>query len=118
MRTAASGVLSGTTAYPAGDHYKIKGSKIFISWGDHNLTENIIHLVLARIDGAPEGVKGISLFVVPKMRMNPDGSIQGPNDVLCGGVEDKLGLHASPTCVLNFGNNDGWSGSRAGADRD
>ncbi len=103
-----------TTAYPAGDHYKIKGSKIFISWGDHNLTENIIHLVLARIDGAPEGVKGISLFVVPKMRMNPDGSIQGPNDVLCGGVEDKLGLHASPTCVLNFGNNDGCIGYLCG----
>jgi hypothetical protein len=103
-----------TTAYPAGDHYKIKGSKIFISWGDHNLTENIIHLVLARIEGAPEGVKGISLFVVPKMRMNPDGSIQGPNDVLCGGVEDKLGLHASPTCVLNFGNNDGCTGYLCG----
>jgi len=103
-----------TTAYPAGDHYKIKGSKIFISWGDHNLTENIIHLVLARIDGAPEGVKGISLFVVPKMRMNPDGSIQRPNDVLCGGVEDKLGLHASPTCVLNFGNNDGCIGYLCG----
>lgn len=103
-----------TTAYPAGDHYKIKGSKIFISWGDHNLTENIIHLVLARIDGAPEGVKGISLFVVPKMRTNPDGSIQGPNDVLCGGVEDKLGLHASPTCVLNFGNNDGCIGYLCG----
>ena len=103
-----------TTAYPAGDHYKIKGSKIFISWGDHNLTENIIHLVLARIDGAPEGVKGISLFVVPKMRLNPDGSIQRPNDVLCGGVEDKLGLHASPTCVLNFGNNDGCIGYLCG----
>ena len=103
-----------TTAYPAGDHYKIKGSKIFISWGDHNLTENIIHLVLARIDGAPEGVKGISLFVVPKMRLNPDGSIQRPNDVLCVRVEDKLGLHASPTCVLNFGNNDGCIGYLCG----
>lgn len=107
-----------TTAYPAGDHYKIKGSKIFISWGDHNLTENIIHLVLARIEGAPAGVRGISLFVVPKMRLNPDGSIAGPNDVLCGGVEQKLGLHASPTCVLNFGNNDDCLGYLCGeADR-
>ncbi|MBI5603472.1 MAG: acyl-CoA dehydrogenase [Deltaproteobacteria bacterium] len=95
-----------TVAYPEGDHYKIKGTKIFISWGDHDLTENIIHLVLARIDGAPEGVKGISLFVVPKVRVNPDGSLGEPNDVLCAGVERKLGLHASPTCVLNFGDND------------
>jgi alkylation response protein AidB-like acyl-CoA dehydrogenase len=103
-----------TTAYPAGDHFKIKGSKIFISWGDHDLTDNIIHLVLARIDGAAAGVKGISLFVVPKMRVNTDGSIQGPNDVSCGGVEEKLGLHASPTCVLNFGNNDGCIGYLCG----
>ena len=103
-----------TTAYPAGDHYKIKGSKIFISWGDHNLTANIIHLVLARIEGAPEGVKGISLFVVPKMRVHADGTIAGPNDVLCGGVEEKLGLHASPTCVLNFGSNDGCLGYLCG----
>jgi alkylation response protein AidB-like acyl-CoA dehydrogenase len=93
-----------TTAYPAGDHYKIRGTKMFISWGDHSLTKNIVHLVLARIDGAPRGVNGISLFVVPKMRLNPDGSIAGPNDVRCAGVEEKLGLHASPTCVLNFGN--------------
>ena len=103
-----------TTAYPEGDHYKIKGTKIFISWGEHDLTENIIHLVIARIEGAPQGVKGISLFVVPKMRLNPDGSIQGPNDVLCGGVEKKLGLHASPTCVLNFGSNDDCIGYLCG----
>ena len=103
-----------TTAYPSSDHYKIKGSKIFISWGDHDLTDNIIHLVLARIDSAPEGVKGISLFVVPKMRVKTDGFIQGFNDVLCGGVEEKLGLHASPTCVLNFGNNDGCIGYLCG----
>jgi hypothetical protein len=92
-----------TTAYPEEDHYRIKGSKIFISWGDHDLTENIVHLVLARIEGAPEGVRGISLFVVPKIRVNPDGSIGKPNDVLCERVEEKLGLHASPTCELNFG---------------
>jgi alkylation response protein AidB-like acyl-CoA dehydrogenase len=103
-----------TTAYPTGDHYNIKGSKIFISWGDHDLAENIIHLVLARIDGAPAGVKGISLFVVPKMRLNPDGSIAEPNDVLCGGVEQKLGLHASPTCALNFGSHDDCIGYLCG----
>ena len=95
-----------TTAYLEGDHFKFKGTKMFISWGDHDLTENIIHLVLARIEGAPEGVKGISLFVVPKVRVNPDGSLGEPNDVVCAGVERKLGLHASPTCVLNFGDND------------
>lgn len=100
-----------TTATREGDHFKIKGSKIFISWGEHDLAENIIHLVLARIEGAPEGVKGISLFVVPKIRINSDGSLAQPNDVKCGGVEKKLGLHASPTCQLNFGENDdciGW----------
>ncbi len=103
-----------TTAMPEGEHYRIKGSKIFISWGDHDLTENIIHLVLARIEGAPEGVKGISLFVVPKVRINPDGSLGQPNDVVCGGVEKKLGLHASPTCQLLFGEQDGCIGYLCG----
>ncbi len=103
-----------TTAYREGDHFKIKGTKIFISWGDHDLTENIIHLVLARIDGAPEGVRGISLFVVPKIRVLPDGSLGEPNDVLCGGVEKKLGLHASPTCQLIFGDNDACIGYLCG----
>lgn len=92
-----------TTAYREGALFKIKGSKIFISWGDHDLTDNIIHLVLARIDGAPEGVKGISLFVVPKVRVNPDGSLGELNDVVCTGIEKKLGLHASPTAQLAFG---------------
>ncbi len=95
-----------TIAFREGAHFKIKGSKIFISWGDHDLTENIIHLVLARIKGAPDGIKGISLFVVPKMRINPDGSLAGPNDVTCSSLEEKLGLHASPTSVLNFGSGD------------
>ena len=95
-----------TSAYPEGDHYKIKGSKIFISWGDHDLTENIIHLVLARIDGAPPGVKGISLFIVPKMRVNADGLLAGANDVICTGLEKKLGLNGSPTCALAFGSKD------------
>jgi len=103
-----------TTAYREGDHFKIKGNKIFISWGDHDLTENIIHLVLARIEGAPEGVRGISLFVIPKIRVLPDGSLGEPNDVLCGGVEKKLGLHASPTCQLIFGDNDGCIGYLCG----
>jgi len=92
-----------TTAYREGGHFKIKGSKTLISWGDHDLTENIIHLLLARIDGAPDGVKGLSLFIVPKIRVNPDGSIGDANDVTCESVEKKLGLHASPTCELNFG---------------
>jgi len=94
-----------TMAFRDGDDFKIKGGKIFISWGDHDLTENIIHLILARIEGAPEGVKGISLFIVPKFRVLPDGSLGEPNDVICTGVEKKLGLHASPTCSLSFGDN-------------
>ncbi|MCU0595288.1 MAG: acyl-CoA dehydrogenase [Desulfobacterota bacterium] len=103
-----------TTACPEGDHYRIKGSKIFISWGDHDLTENIIHLLLARIEGAPDGVKGISLFIVPKIKVNPDGSLGKPNDVLCDRVEEKLGLHASPTCELNFGGHDDCIGFLCG----
>ena len=103
-----------TTAYRAGDLYKIKGSKIFISWGDHDLTENIIHLVLARIDGAPAGVRGISLFVVPKVRIHPDGSLAEPNDVVCTGIEEKLGLHGSPTAALSFGSRDDCHGYLCG----
>ncbi len=105
-----------TMAYREGDHYKIKGSKMFISWGDHDLTDNIIHLTLARIEGAPEGVKGISLFVVPKMRVNSDGSAGQANDVICGSIEHKLGLHASPTCVLNFGTSDDCIGYLCGTE--
>ncbi len=103
-----------TTAYPEGDHYKIKGSKIFISWGDHDLAENIIHLLIARIKGAPEGIKGISLFIVPKINVNPDGSLGEPNDVVCTAVENKLGLHGSPTCALTFGANDDCVGYLCG----
>ncbi len=102
------------TAFKEDDHFRIKGNKIFISWGDHDLTENIVHLLLARIQGAPEGVKGISLFIVPKIRVNPDGSLGEPNDVLCTSVEQKLGIHASPTCALNFGDNDGCIGYLCG----
>lgn len=103
-----------TKAIPEGDHYRIKGTKIFITWGDHDLTENIIHLVIARIEGAPAGVKGISLFVVPKIRVHDDGSLGESNDVTCAGVEQKLGLHGSPTCVLNFGDDDDCIGYLCG----
>jgi alkylation response protein AidB-like acyl-CoA dehydrogenase len=89
-----------------GDHYKIVGTKSFISSGDHNLTENIIHMVLARTEGAPAGIKGISLFLIPKYRVNPDGSVGDSNDITVAGVEHKMGIHASPTCTLNFGDND------------
>ena len=103
-----------TTAFPEGDHYKIKGAKIFISWGEHDLADNIIHLVLARIEGAPAGVKGISLFIVPKVRVNDDGSLGDLNDVICTAVEKKLGLHASPTCALAFGFHDDCIGYLCG----
>lgn len=83
--------------------YGITGNKIFITNGDQNLTENIIHPVLARIEGAPQGTQGISIFLVPKIRVNPDGSLGEPNDVVCTGVEHKMGLHGSPTCSLAFG---------------
>jgi 3-(methylthio)propanoyl-CoA dehydrogenase len=103
-----------TVAFRQGDLFKIKGSKIFISWGDHNLTDNIIHLLLARIDGAPEGVKGISLFIVPKIKVNPDGTLGKTNDVICRGIEEKLGLHGSPTCTLEFGAKDDCIGYLCG----
>lgn len=88
------------------DHFKIKGTKQFITYAEHDATENIIHLLLARIQGAPEGVKGISLFVVPKILVNGDGTLGKPNDVMCMGIEKKMGLHASPTCAMSFGEND------------
>jgi alkylation response protein AidB-like acyl-CoA dehydrogenase len=103
-----------TTAYREEDHFRIKGSKIFISWGDHDIAENIVHLVLARIDGAPEGVRGISLFIVPKYRVDPDGRVGAPNDVVCTAIEEKLGLHASPTAALAFGAKDGCIGYLCG----
>jgi alkylation response protein AidB-like acyl-CoA dehydrogenase len=94
--------------------FKIKGNKIFISSGEHDMAENIIHLLLARIEGAPEGTKGISLFIVPKIRVNRDGSLGESNDVVCTAVEKKLGLHASPTCALAFGDNDSCIGYLCG----
>lgn len=92
-----------TRAERRGDHYLLRGQKIFISWGDHQLTENIVHLVLARTPDAPPGVRGISLFIVPKYRHDADGRLGERNDVRVVGIEHKLGLHASPTCVLGFG---------------
>ena len=94
--------------------YKITGTKIYITYGDHDMVDNIIHLVLARTPGAPEGTKGISLFVVPKFFVNEDGSLGEQNDVKCIGLEDKLGIHASPTCVMAFGENADETGGATG----
>ncbi|ENO85889.1 acyl-CoA dehydrogenase [Thauera linaloolentis] len=104
-----------TKAEPQGDGtYKIFGQKIFITYGEHDMTDNIIHLVLARLPDAPEGVKGISLFVVPKFLVNADGSLGARNDVHCVSIEHKLGIHASPTAVLAFGDNGGAIGTLVG----
>jgi 3-(methylthio)propanoyl-CoA dehydrogenase len=104
-----------TRAEPLGDgRYKLEGQKIFITYGEHDLAQNIIHAVLARTPGAPEGVKGISLFLVPKFMVRPDGSLGERNDVRCLSVEHKLGIHASPTCVLAYGQNGGAIGELVG----
>jgi len=103
-----------TRAVKEGDHYRLFGQKIFITWGEHDYTDNIIHMVLARIEGAPAGVKGISLFVVPKVLVNADGSLGGPNEVRCVSIEHKLGIHASPTCVMQFGQERGSAGYLVG----
>ena len=103
-----------TRAVPEGDHYRIHGTKIFITWGEHDLAENIILLVLARTPTAPEGVKGISLFIVPKFMVNADGSVGSRNDVKCVSIEHKLGINASPTCVLAYGDDQGAAGYLVG----
>jgi len=103
-----------TRAMPVGDHYKLFGQKIFITYGEHDFTPNIVHLVLARIDGAPSGVKGISLFLVPKFVPRKDGSPGERNDVTCLSIEHKLGIHASPTCVMAYGQKDGAIGYLVG----
>lgn len=90
--------------------YRIKGNKIFITWGDHDVADNIVHLVLARLPDAPSGTKGISLFIVPKFILNEDGTPGKRNDVTCLKLEEKLGIHASPTCVLEYGENEGAVG--------
>ncbi|MFZ9903807.1 MAG: acyl-CoA dehydrogenase [Steroidobacteraceae bacterium] len=103
-----------TRAQPDGDHYRIFGQKIFITYGDHDFTPNTIHLVLARIDGAPAGVKGISMFIVPKVLVNADGSLGERNDVQSISIEHKLGIHASPTCVMAYGQKEGAIGYLVG----
>ena len=97
-------------AIPEGDHYRISGQKIYITWGDHQATENIIHLVLAKLPDAPEGSRGISLFIVPKFLVNADGSLGERNDVYPVSCEHKLGIHGSPTCVMAFGDTEGAIG--------
>jgi len=104
-----------TRAVPAGDGtYRITGTKIFISYGEHDLSDNIIHLVLARLPDAPSGTRGISLFLVPKVLLGADGSPGARNDVVCAGLEHKLGIVASPTCVMKFGENGGAVGYLVG----
>src|SRR5258706_4389163 len=100
--------LVRTKAVPKGDHYLISGQKIFITFGEHDMTENIVHVVLARTPDAPEGVKGISLFIVPKFLVKPDGSLGERNAATCASIEHKLGIHASPTAVMVFENAVGY----------
>jgi 3-(methylthio)propanoyl-CoA dehydrogenase len=106
--------LIRTRAAPEGDHYRLFGQKIFITWGEHDYTDNIIHMVLARIDGAPAGTRGISLFIVPKVLLASDGGLGVRNDVRCVSLEHKLGIHASPTCVMAFGEKQGAIGYLVG----
>ncbi|MFC1824993.1 acyl-CoA dehydrogenase [Thermodesulfobacteriota bacterium] len=97
------GALTTTAVKNSDGTYSITGSKVFISYGDQDLTKNIIHMVLARVEGAPGGTKGISIFLVPKIWVNDDGSLGKPNDVVCARVEEKMGLHGSPTCEMTYG---------------
>jgi alkylation response protein AidB-like acyl-CoA dehydrogenase len=101
-------------AVPAGDHFLISGQKIYITYGEHDLAENIIHLVLARLPDAPAGTKGISLFIVPKILIDAGGRLGERNDVYCAGIEHKLGLHGNPTCTLNYGERGGAVGYLVG----
>ena len=112
---AGSDLSSLTTrAEPAGDCYRVTGRKIYITWGDHPMAENIVHLVLARLPDAPPGTKGISLFIVPKYKVAADGSLGGRNDNYPVSVEHKMGIHASPTCVIAFGDEGGAEGYMVG----
>jgi acyl-CoA dehydrogenase len=102
------GLLRTKAVRQADGSFKISGTKIFISAGEHDLADNIIHLVLARIEGAPAGIKGVSLFVVPKVLVNADGSLGARNGVSCGSIEHKMGIHGNSTCVMNYDNATGW----------
>lgn len=101
-------------ATPNGDHYLIRGQKVYITWGEHDMTENIIHLVLARLPDAPAGIKGISLFLVPKVLVNNDGSLGKLNDLKALSIEHKIGIHACPTCVMSYGEENGAIGYLVG----
>jgi len=101
LRTTATPITEGEHA----GNWAIRGTKIFITFGEHDLTSNIVHLVLARTPGAPEGSRGISLFIVPKLLVAPDGTLGACNDLRCAGIEHKLGINASPTCVMSYGDN-------------
>ncbi len=103
-----------TRAVADDGHYRLTGQKIFITWGEHDVAENIIHMVLARTPDAPPGIKGISLFIVPKILVGPDGRLEGRNDVTCVSLEDKLGIHGSPTCTLSYGDDGGALGYLVG----
>jgi 3-(methylthio)propanoyl-CoA dehydrogenase len=108
------GALRSRAEPHADGSWRIKGQKIYITWGEHDCAENIIHLVLARTPDAPPGTKGISLFVVPKFLVNADGSLGARNDLRCVSIEHKLGIHASPTCTMSFGDNDACIGFMVG----
>ena len=112
LRTTAQLIEDGEHA----GKYRIKGQKIYITWGEHELAENIIHLVLARLPGAPEGSRGISLFLVPKYHLKDDGTPGARNDLRCVSIEHKLGINASPTCVMSYGDNDECIGELVGAE--
>ena len=112
LRTTAHLIEDGEHA----GKYRIKGQKIYITWGEHDLAKNVIHLVLARLPDAPEGSRGISLFVVPKYHVKADGSPGAHNDVRCVSIEHKLGINASPTCVMSYGDNDECIGELVGAE--
>ncbi|KPL69065.1 acyl-CoA dehydrogenase [Erythrobacter sp. SG61-1L] len=114
LRSTASPIESGEHA----GKYRISGQKIFITWGDHELAENIVHLVLARLPGAPEGSRGISLFLVPKFLVNADGSLGARNDLRAVSLEHKLGIHASPTCVMSYGDNGECIGELVGSENE
>ena len=103
-----------TRATPNGDHYLIRGQKIYITWGEHDMSENIIHLVLARLPDSPAGAKGISLFLVPKILVNDDGTLGELNDLKALSIEHKIGIHACPTCVMSYGEVDGAIGYLVG----
>ena len=104
------GALRTRAERAADGSYRIKGTKIFITYGDHDMTDNIVHFVLARLPDAPAGTKGISLFLIPKFLVNADGSLGARNDIYASGVEHKLGMHASPTCTMTMGDHGGAIG--------